>query len=43
MTQRTYLTAEAITAAQDPAHEDVHVPEWGGWVRVKALSGAERD
>lgn len=37
------LTKDAILAAEDAVFEDVHVPEWGGTVRVKALSGAERD
>ena len=37
------LTKEQILAASDIQSEDVSVPEWGGSVRVKALSGAERD
>lgn len=37
------LTADAILAADDRATEDVHVPEWGGTVRVMALSGTDRD
>lgn len=36
------LDRAAIDAAQDIETEDVHVPEWGGYVRVKALSAAER-
>jgi hypothetical protein len=45
MTRRTMtlLTREAILTAQDLAHEDVPVPEWGGTVRVRTLTGAERD
>lgn len=39
----TLLTREAILGADDRRTEDVHVPEWGGTVRVRALSGAERD
>lgn len=39
----TILDRNAILAAQDLAHEDVAVPEWGGTVRVRMLSGAERD
>lgn len=37
------LTRDQIKAAKDVAMEEVNVPEWGGSVRVKALSGAERD
>ncbi|KAB8167061.1 hypothetical protein FH609_011710 [Streptomyces sp. 3MP-14] len=37
------LTKDQITAAADLAHEDVPVPEWGGTVRVRALTGQERD
>ncbi|MFJ5728801.1 hypothetical protein [Streptomyces paradoxus] len=41
MTQ--YLSAEQILDADDLAHEDVKVPEWGGTVRVRELPGTERD
>lgn len=37
------LTKDAILAADDRRTEDVPVPEWGGSVRVRALSGKERD
>lgn len=37
------LTAAEILAADDLPTEDVEVPEWGGTVRVRALTGAERD
>jgi len=37
------LTKDAILAANDLVTEDVEVPEWGGTVRVRTLSGAERD
>ncbi|MGE5585722.1 MAG: hypothetical protein ACM309_09390 [Bacillota bacterium] len=37
------LTKEAILQAQDLPTEDVEVREWGGTVRVRALTGAERD
>lgn len=37
------LTKEAILTANDLVTEDVEVPEWGGTVRVRAISGAERD
>lgn len=32
-----------ILAADDLPHETVDVPEWGGAVRVRVLTGAERD
>jgi hypothetical protein len=38
-----YLTREQILNANDLPAEDVEVPEWGGVVRVRALTGAERD
>lgn len=37
------LTREQILAADDLSIEDVPVPEWGGIVRVRGLTGAERD
>lgn len=39
----TLLSREQILGADDLKSEDVPVPEWGGTVRVRALSGAERD
>ena len=33
----------AILAAQDLGTEDVEVPEWGGTVRVKTMSGRLRE
>ena len=39
----TYLTRDDIFKANDIATEEVAVPEWGGVVVVKALSGTERD
>lgn len=38
-----YLTREAILSVDDSVIEDVAVPEWGGAVRVRGLTGAERD
>lgn len=38
-----FLGREAILAVQDTPVEVIDVPEWGGSVRVKTLSGAERD
>lgn len=37
------LTAEEILAADDYVQETVPVPEWGGSVIVKGLTGTERD
>ena len=37
------LSREHILSSDDRKTEDVAVPEWGGSVRVRALSGAERD
>lgn len=37
-----FLTKKEIVDADDSGYEDVHVPEWGGWVRVKRLTAAER-
>ena len=37
------LNKDVIWQVQDLTYEDVHVPEWGGSVRIRALSGAERD
>ena len=38
-----FLTREQILAADDLQTEEVNIPEWGGVVLVRALSGAERD
>lgn len=37
------LTRDMILKAQDAKQEAIDVPEWGGRVLVRALSGAERD
>ena len=37
------LTRDAILQAQDIKTEEVDVPEWGGTVRVKMMTGTERD
>lgn len=39
----TLLTKDAILGSDDRPTVDVEVPEWGGTVRVRALSGKERD
>jgi len=40
---KKFLTREAILKAQDLPQEEVYVPEWGGYVRVRGLTAAERD
>lgn len=37
------LTREAILAANDLPTKDVAVPQWGGTVRIRSLTGTERD
>lgn len=37
------LTKSAILGAADLKHEDVAVLAWGGTVRVRAMTGQERD
>lgn len=37
------LSRDAVFSATDFTWEDVEVPEWGGIVRVRSLSGKERD
>jgi hypothetical protein len=39
----TLLSKNEIFAVDDRTYEDVAVPEWGGTVRVRGLSGTERD
>ncbi len=39
----TYLSRDEILAADDLRAEDVKVPEWGGMVRVRELTGTELD
>lgn len=43
MAKVKYLTREDILAADDIQVEEIVVPEWGGKVRVRGLSGTERD
>ena len=38
----TYLSRDAILTLDDTQYEEVQVPEWGGMVRVKGLSGNQR-
>jgi hypothetical protein len=37
------LTKDAILSVDDLPRETVHVPEWGGDVYVRTMSGTERD
>lgn len=37
------LSKAAIFGADDRRYEDVPVPEWGGAVRLRSLTGSERD
>lgn len=37
------LSKAAILAATDLVTEDVDVPEWGGTVRVRTMTGTQRD
>lgn len=37
------LSKKAILAANDVKLEEVNVPEWGGSVHIKVLSGTDRD
>ena len=39
----TLLNFDDILAKQDKDFEDVEVPEWGGTVRIAAMSGTDRD
>lgn len=39
----TLLSKSQIFEADDRTYEDVEVPEWGGTVRVRGLSGTELD
>ena len=37
------LSKSAILGAADLKHEDLFVPDWGGTVRIRAMTGMERD
>lgn len=41
--KKTFLTRDAILAAVDLVSVTVEVPEWGGSVYVRGLTGTERD
>lgn len=40
---RRLLNRQDILGAKDLVYEDVFVPEWEGLVRIRGLTGAERD
>ena len=40
--EHNILTVEEIVAADDRPTEEVHVPEWGGYVRIRAFSKAQQ-
>lgn len=37
------LTKEQILSSNDRPTQDMEVPEWGGTVRIRSMTGAERD
>lgn len=43
MTDKVFLSADDILALDDRPFEDVHVPEWGTYVRIQGMTGAARD
>jgi len=42
MSKKVYLTKEAILGANDVEVREVEVPEWGGIVGVRGMTGRER-
>ncbi len=43
MASKKYLTKAEILAKDDLKTEDVFVPEWDAWVKVRTLNASERD
>jgi len=43
MANRKFLSKLDILRASDIKTEDVAVPEWGGWVKVRGMDGLQRD
>lgn len=43
MAEKKFLTREQILNATDMRTAEVDVPEWGGTVMVRAMTGLERD
>jgi hypothetical protein len=42
-TEKRFLTKADILGQQDIVTEDLFVPEWDAWVKVKVMTAAERD
>lgn len=42
MTEEKLLSRKEILAIDDAVYEYIDMPEWGGTIRVKSLSGTER-
>jgi hypothetical protein len=38
-----YLSREDILDADDKRYDDIECPEWGGTVRIRSISGRQRD
>ena len=43
MATKKFLNKQEILAKEDLKTEDVFVPEWGAWVKVRTLNASERD
>lgn len=43
MAKKKLLSRDDILNAQDLPSETIEVPEWGGWVTVRSMTGTERD
>ena len=43
MATKKFLTKQEILAKEDLKTEDVFVPEWDAWVKVRTLNASERD
>ena len=39
----SFLNRESILGSEDLAREEVQVPEWGGSIYVRCMTGTERD
>lgn len=42
MTDKKFLTRAEIDAVDDRPTGEVEVPQWGGWVRLRAMSAKQR-
>lgn len=38
-----FLSRDAILAAEDRTYDEVECPEWGGAVRLRSITGGQRD